>query len=150
MKKMLIASLVAAATSLALAAPVQAEDNVTSLRGQNALDNAAEKPVLKRWQDDQEPIVRDFVHQPPLIPHDITGYQINVRSNKCLTCHSWSNYKSAGATKISTTHFEDRDGNALANVSGRRYFCTQCHVPQANAKPLVENTFQPVDVVRGD
>jgi cytochrome c-type protein NapB len=148
-KKLLLASLIAAAT-LSLSAPTQAQDGVTSLRGDHELGAAASDPTHKRWQDDQEPIVRDFVHQPPLIPHDITGYQINVRSNKCLTCHSWSNYKSAGATKISSTHFEDRDGNALANVSARRYFCTQCHVPQVNAKPLVENTFRPVDTVRND
>ncbi|MBA4281843.1 MAG: nitrate reductase, partial [Ralstonia sp.] len=27
----------------------------------------------------------------------------------------------------------------------RRFFCTQCHVPQADAKPLVTNTFVDVD-----
>ena len=26
-------------------------------------------------------------------------------------------------------------------VSGSRYTCTQCHVPQSGAKPLVENTY---------
>jgi cytochrome c-type protein NapB len=40
------------------------------------------------------------------------------------------------------THFRDREGQELDNVSPRRYFCTQCHVPQTDAKPLVDNTFQ--------
>ena len=37
-----------------------------------------------------------------------------------------------------------------ANVSARRYFCTQCHVPQADAQPLVENTFKPVTAISGE
>jgi len=36
-----------------------------------------------------------------------------------------------------------------ANVSARRYFCKQCHVPQANAQPLVKNEFKPVTAVSG-
>jgi cytochrome c-type protein NapB len=67
-----------------------------------------------------------------------------------MSCHSWSNYRKQNATKISQTHFEDREEQVLANVSARRYFCTQCHVPQVNAKPLVENKFQPVDSIAGN
>jgi cytochrome c-type protein NapB len=98
---------------------------------------------MTRWERDQAPIARAFVHQPPLIPHTVEGYTVNLKVNKCLTCHSWSNYQQAKATKISQTHFTDRDGNDLASISARRYFCTQCHVPQADANPLVENTFTP-------
>jgi cytochrome c-type protein NapB len=72
-----------------------------------------------------------------------------LKFNKCLTCHSWANYKDAGATKIPPTHFRDRDGNDLSNVSARRYVCTQCHVPQAEAQPLVENEFKPVRAITG-
>ena len=36
----------------------------------------------------------------------------------------------------------DFDGKKLSQVSQRRYFCTQCHVPQAVVDPLVENRFQ--------
>ena len=87
------------------------------------------------------------MQQPPLIPHQIDGYKINQKFNKCLTCHSWANYRESGATKISQTHFEDRDANVLANISARRYFCTQCHVPQVNARPLVGNTFEPIQAI---
>lgn len=120
-----------------------------SLRGDHPLNANAKKPVPKKWQSDRAPIKRDFVQQPPLVPHSIEGYIINTRSNKCLSCHSWANYKDKGATKISLTHFSNRDGNDLANVSARRYFCTQCHVPQVDAKPLVGNTFKPIKSIMG-
>ena len=121
---------------------------IASLRGDKALDAQLKKPVLKRLQADRDPVDREFVHQPPIIPHKVQGYQVNLKFNKCLTCHSWSNYKEAGATKISMTHFTDRDGNDLSNVSARRYFCTQCHVPQVDTPPLVENTFESVRSVK--
>jgi cytochrome c-type protein NapB len=125
-------------------------DNVASLRGYSTADEDSRVPLQKNWQRDRDPMLRDYVQQPPLIPHKITGYKINLKFNKCLTCHSWANYKEARATKISQTHFEDRDKNVLANVSARRYFCTQCHVPQVDAPPLVENTFKPIQAITGN
>ena len=41
----------------------------------------------------------------------------------------------------------DRDGQFLASVSPRRYFCTQCHVPQSMANPPVSNDFVDIDTV---
>ena len=32
-------------------------------------------------------------------------------------------------------------GETLGAVAPRRYFCTQCHVPQADAPALIKNTF---------
>ncbi len=120
-----------------------------SLRGDHAVDEPSAKPEITRWQEDKEPIPRDYIQQPPLIPHSIEGYKVNLKFNKCLTCHSWANYKEAKATKISQTHFEDREGQVLANVSPRRYFCPQCHVSQVDQKPLVENEFKPVQAITG-
>jgi len=137
----------AAAISLILAAGSFAQD-VESLRGATELEEAPRLPSVKRWEPDQQPIARDYVQQPPLIPHSIDSYQIDLRSNKCLTCHSWANYQDAGATKISQTHFADRDANVLANVAPRRYFCTLCHVSQMDTEPLVENTFEPVKAIQ--
>ena len=124
-------------------------ETVSSLRGASDIDQGSSAPAAKRYNKDGQPIARDYVQQPPLIPHKIQNYRINLKSNKCMSCHSWSNYREAGATKISQTHFESRDKNLLANVSARRYFCTQCHVPQVGAKPLVENDFQPVTAITG-
>jgi len=129
-----------------LALPVTSAE-VTSLRGATELNEDSAAPEQKIYNKDGEPISRDYVQQPPLIPHKIDNYQVNLKSNKCLSCHSWKHYREAGATKISQTHFEDRESNVLANVSARRYFCTQCHVPQVNAKPLVDNTFRPITAI---
>lgn len=121
--------------------------HVQSLRESN-IDASSDNPILRQIQRDQESIERDYLHQPPLVPHKIEGYKINLKFNKCLSCHSWKNYKRAEATKISQTHFSDRSDNVLANVSPRRYFCTQCHTPQVDAKPLIENRFEPVQAIR--
>ena len=94
-------------------------------------------------EKDQETIPRNFQKQPPLIPHSIKGYNITQNFNKCMDCHSKERAEETGATKISLTHFRDRDGKELSTVSPRRYFCMQCHVPQFDAKPLVENTYKP-------
>ena len=117
---------------------------VTSLRGENALNNMAQVADNKQLPADSLPIARNYFQQPPLVPHRIREYKITLNNNKCLSCHSWKNYKKARAIKISQTHFEDRDGNAQSTVAARRYFCNQCHVPQVDAKPLVENEFKPV------
>ena len=141
MKKLLL--LIAALSASIL---INAEE-LTSLRGAQPLDEDSQVADKKNWPKDGETISRDFVHQPPMIPHKIKGYQINLEYNKCMSCHSWKKYKESGATKISQTHFKDRDGNDLAKVSARRYFCTQCHVPQASVEPIVENTFEPVETL---
>jgi len=51
---------------------------------------------------------------------------------------------------VSVTHYMDRDGNFLAAISPRRYFCTQCHVVQTDAKPLVGSRFEDIDTVLGN
>jgi nitrate reductase (cytochrome), electron transfer subunit len=127
---------------------IVAADELQSLRGDTAIDMSSNAVNIKHTHADQEPIQRDYIQQPPLIPHKIDNYKINLKFNKCLSCHSWKNYRKAGATKVSQTHFADRQENVLANVSSRRYFCTQCHVPQVDAKPLVENEFKPVQAIR--
>lgn len=123
-------------------------DEVKSLRGVRDLDAPSQTPEVSRIIADDRPIARGFVQQPPLIPHKIEGYQIDKNYNKCLSCHSWAHYKQAKATKIPPTHFKDRDGNERANLSASRYFCTQCHVPQKDTAPLIENEFEPVKALR--
>lgn len=121
---------------------------VPSLRGLVEISDINKAEELKKVPREQQLIDRNYVQQPPLIPHSIRGYQVNLNANKCLSCHSFKNAGEMGATKISVTHFITRDGTTLSDVSPRRYFCLQCHVTQADAKPLVENTFTPVDSLR--
>jgi len=87
-------------------------------------------------------IPRNHAWQPPIIPHNIKGYQITKNVNMCMVCHSSKAAPSTGATPVSGTHYLDRDNNLLPNISTRRYFCLQCHAPQFDAEPLVENTFK--------
>lgn len=93
---------------------------------------------------------RNYPDQPPTIPHAIRGYQIDINGNKCLACHSRANSAKSQATAISITHYMDRDGQALAAVSPRRYFCNQCHVVQTDAQPLVGNSFETIDKLLQD
>jgi cytochrome c-type protein NapB len=121
-----------------------AGEKLQSLRGADINASEAESEAFRR-EKDRAPIPRDFVQQPPLIPHTVQGYSITVNFNKCMDCHSWTRYKEMGATKVSLTHFKTREGQELSNISPRRYFCMSCHVPQTDAKPLVANTFRRAD-----
>lgn len=146
MKNTSIQKLLICTLALLISLPLIAEE-VISLR-HNDIQEKSDEASIKHYFKDRPPISRDYLQQPPLIPHKIDNYIVNLKHNKCLSCHSWTNYRSHNATKISQTHFESRDGAILSTVSARRYFCQQCHVPQVDAPPLVENTFQPLDSMR--
>ncbi|GBF27233.1 periplasmic nitrate reductase, electron transfer subunit [bacterium MnTg02] len=88
---------------------------------------------------------RSYPEQPPVIPHTTRNYQIDLNFNKCLTCHSRKATERSQAPMVSVTHFMDRDGQVLTSVSPRRFFCTQCHVTQAEVSPLTGNDFIDVD-----
>lgn len=151
MKKLLIALLSASALIAGLAHAKLDNPGGTggleSLRGATNIEDTRPADDFKKYPKDQV-YDSNYVYQPPLIPHNIRNYEISLNANKCLSCHSWKNAKEMGATKISVTHFVNREDAVLADVSPRRYFCLQCHVPQASAKPLVENKFESVDSLR--
>lgn len=86
---------------------------------------------------------RAYRQQPPLVPHATDKYEIDLKVNQCLRCHEWPYSDQEKAPKISDLHYIDRNGVRQDTVNGNRYVCTQCHVPQVDAKPLVENKFQP-------
>ena len=121
---------------------------IASLRGITELDDTRKAGALKRVIKDRSPIDREYVYQPPLIPHQTRHYEVSLNANKCLSCHSWKYAGEMGATKISVTHYESRDGEVLADVSPRRYFCLQCHVTQVDATPLLDNDFERVNSLR--
>lgn len=143
MKRAILAILLVAGVAFAADAPVK----VKSLRGNIPLDQTP-PPEVYKTEKDHAPTPRDYVQQPPLIPHAIDRYQITRNFNKCMDCHAWSKYKQEGATKVSLTHFKDSTGTELQNISPRRYFCDQCHIPQTDAKPLVDNTFRRAEALR--
>ena len=151
--RLLTILMTSALCSIVFSIPEQAcaentDEPVQSLRGLTPLSEEKKAPPLKKFPKDSESFDLNYVGQPPPIPHSIRGYRITANDNRCLHCHSWDNAASSGATKIGISHFRDRDGRVLADVSPSRYFCTQCHVPQANAKPLVPNDFEPVESLK--
>ncbi|MFL1800946.1 nitrate reductase cytochrome c-type subunit [Plesiomonas shigelloides] len=96
-----------------------------------------------RMPKQQERMALNYVNQPPLIPHSIDGYQISKNTNRCLQCHGVENYRATGAMRVSPTHFIDASGKMLGQVAPNRYFCLQCHVPQTDAAPIIDNSFKP-------
>lgn len=122
---------------------IGAPAEVQSLRRAAIQDESVPSEAWSYIDDDQL-VPRGFAHQPPVIPHAVEGYRVNLRRNRCLSCHSLAKYKKKKATKISITHFRDREGNKLPDVAPTRYFCTQCHVPQADMPAPVENRFESV------
>ena len=124
-----------------------AENQVATLRGTAPLDQTDTAPVIPKVINSDIRQVRNYPEQPPVIPHKIDGYQIDLKYNQCLTCHARSAIEISQAPMVSITHFMDRDGQFLASVSPRRFFCTQCHVSQSEAPIPLNNTFVDVDDV---
>ncbi|WP_419763886.1 MAG: nitrate reductase cytochrome c-type subunit [Arcobacter sp.] len=116
-------------------------------------------------------IDRAFENAPPMISHDVEGMlPITISNNQCTMCHDPAVAESMGATSIPKSHFTDlrpetslaqngkiiKEGmqvdntsdlkvpeqKALAHLAGARFNCSQCHAPQSDAKPLVNNEFK--------
>jgi nitrate reductase (cytochrome), electron transfer subunit len=138
----LFAGAVAATSNVLLA-----ETFFSALRGQVPLDQIAPAPRLTPLNNSSQRQIRNYPEQPPIIPHTTEGYEVDLNSNRCLTCHARSRTGESQAPMISITHFMDRDGQFLATISPRRYFCEQCHVPQHLVTAPVPNTFVDVDTV---
>jgi cytochrome c-type protein NapB len=126
--------------SLGLAAAQS--DGIKSLRGPTAIPDTSPPPPRESQETETGLLPRAYRQQPPLIPHSIEGYQIDLKENQCLMCHDWPNNTDVNAPLVSQTHYIGRDGIALDHVARNRWFCTQCHVPQENAPALVGNKFK--------
>ena len=119
----------------------------SGLRGNTALQEEGPAPRLLPQSNTDVREIRNYPEQPPIIPHLIEAYQLDANVNQCLSCHARSRTGESQAPMVSITHFMDRDGQFLASVSPRRYFCIQCHVPQSAVKPPVGNRFVDVDTL---
>lgn len=148
MKKLAITALSVAALALTgLGASAGAgEEGVRTLRGADVAAQDAvpqEKLQLGKKPGLQKNVARTFKGQPPVIPHAMANFdELTLEENQCLSCHDEANYKKKKAPKIGKYHFETKDGKLTKTFDQARYFCTQCHAPQFDAPPLVENTFQ--------
>ena len=135
---------VAAGLIILSAAAVLAAEPIATLRGAEISD-VPPAPEMAPQATPKFRAARNYPEQPPVIPHKIRDYRIDLNSNKCMSCHSRAATEQSQAPMVSVTHFMDRDGQVLGSVTPRRYFCTQCHVPQLDVRPLVGSTFVDVD-----
>lgn len=145
MNRKILAFAALAAAALACANPLLAAGQPQSLRGANAIDELSALPAPSDWAGKTGRIARSFDVQPPLIPHNSQNHRIDREGNRCLGCHALDKYEKRKAVRISDSHYRDRDGKPLQDVSAARYFCTQCHVEQRDAAPLVANEFSTAD-----
>ena len=132
-----------------LSPPTREHAGRDPLRRNIPLDEERKPLPMQRVENTDLRRKRAWPEQPPTIPHAIDNYQLDKNSNACLRCHSRANTEDFQAPMISITHFLNRDGQILASIAARRYFCTHCHVVQTDAKPLVDNWFRDVDELIG-
>jgi cytochrome c-type protein NapB len=96
-----------------------------------------------------DPLPRAWENAPPQIPHGVDKFlPIVAADNQCLDCHDVPKYIDKpmntdrtvkSKSPMSRDHYASND---LDEVAGARFTCTQCHVPQSNAAPLVESTYR--------
>ena len=119
--------------------------DVQSLRGADtaAADQApAAKAYAGKKPGLQKPIERTFKEQPPLIPHAVDNFdEITATDNQCMDCHSPEKYREKQAPKVGDSHLAFSSGGTKKTLTMDRYQCNTCHVPQVDAKPLVELNF---------
>ncbi len=132
---------------LLVSGPLAAQEGIATMRKGTPLGDEAAAPIMPKVSNKDLRRTRNYPEQPPTIPHSIRDYQVDLRSNTCLACHSRKQTAETQAPMVSVTHYMDRDGQFLATVASRRYFCLQCHVPQLEARPLVENEFVDIDTL---
>jgi cytochrome c-type protein NapB len=138
---LLVAALAAGSSALL------AQSLNSGLRGPTPLNEEGPAAPMLPMRNTAEKETRNYPEQPPVIPHSIEGYQIDINGNKCLSCHARARTAESQAPMVSITHFMDRDGQFLASVSPRRFFCNSCHVPQNTAVPPVSNDFTDIDTL---
>lgn len=141
--RLALAALIAGIVGCASMAPT------VSMRGADvaAPDTAPEaKPYSTKTPGvgEQKLVARTFVTQPPVIPHSVEKYEpITAGENACLECHVSDELRGKPMPKMGKSHFstqiKESDGSPAVEMS--RFQCNSCHVPQVDAKPLVENTF---------
>jgi len=89
-------------------------------------------------------IARTFVGQPPMVPHTVEKYvPLTMEENACMECHQTPDIRGQKIPQIGESHFSKtrkaKNGKPALEMS--RFQCDSCHVPQVDAKELVDNQF---------
>lgn len=146
MKSTLKLSLMAA-LAVTVVACATSSAPVGTLRSQ-AVDQIDSAPDVKTYAGKRPGqatalIARTFDKQPPLIPHAIEGMDIGPKSNDCWDCHNSNEFKGKKMPMVSLTHLLKQPAQGEdPELNLKRWQCNNCHVPQVDAPPLVENSFK--------
>ncbi len=135
----LVASVIGCATTMAPApmrgADVSAPDRAPDLKVYSEKMPGVGQPNL---------IARTFVGQPPMVPHTVEKYvPLTMEENACMECHQTEEIRGQKIPQIGTSHFS----KTLKTKAGKpalemtRFQCDSCHVPQVDAKDLVDSRF---------
>ena len=82
-------AIVLLAIAIAAGASSLTAQTVTSgLRGATPLNEEGPAPPMLPNRNTSEREARNYPEQPPVIPHNIEGYQVDLKGNKCLSCHA--------------------------------------------------------------
>jgi cytochrome c-type protein NapB len=103
----------------------QSPGMVNGLRGPTPLEAESRAPLLPKTINDDQRRARSYPAQPPVIPHQIDNYQLDLRFNKCMSCHGRDRVGESQAPMVSVTHFQDGATSAPTatcrrQMSGRR------------------------------
>ncbi len=135
-----------AALAVTLVACASTAVQLSTLREQSvsSADSAPDvKDYVGKRPGQHALIARSFPQQPPLVPHTVDGYGIAPGDNSCLDCHISDEFKGKKMPKMSDSHFLKASmAGAEPAVDMQRWQCDSCHVPQVDAKPLVDNDFK--------
>lgn len=134
------------AAVLSVAACWSTAQTVSAMRGSDvpAVDQAPEiKPYLGSKPGGQALIQRNFQQQPPLIPHKVDGLDdITPEENTCMDCHIHKEVRGQKIPQVKESHMVKPVNPDAPELHKSRWQCNSCHVPQIDAKPLVENIFK--------
>lgn len=143
-KSLFLGVILSLLAGLTLAQPVGFVDG---MRGNLPIPEERTPPPLVNSDNSDIRRTRAYAMQPPVVPHKVDGYQVDKNAHRCMMCHGRTRTQESQAPMVSVSHYTDRNGNQLAEISPRRYFCLQCHVPQVPMNPLVENRFTDVEAM---
>lgn len=134
------------AALLSVAACWSTAQTVSAMRSSevSAVDKAPEiQNYLGSKPGGQALIQRNYQQQPPLIPHKVDGFDdINAEENTCLDCHIHKEVRGQKIPQVKESHLVKPVNPAAPELHKSRWQCNSCHVPQVDAKPLVENIFK--------
>jgi len=148
---LIVAILFFAVSALAVAQTKGTKDTDLGLSKTSVFGDPTPQPF--EYNDDfpgtSRVLSRAYPGAPPQIPHNIDAFKpVTVANNACVGCHDKPNTIGKKEAKklppMPLSHYattKDKSKQQQRKLSGARFLCTQCHVPQAKVKPLVENNF---------